>query len=94
MNFLQVVIPVIVDNTPSGPWTKNDTVIAISFTLAFLVLYVFFALVDKLRGETWADAFHPMEGGFIKALFSWFFWISIVIYIVALLASNIYHLLK
>jgi len=94
MNFLQVVIPVIVDNTPSGPWTKNDTVIAISFTLAFFVLYVFFALVDKLRGETWADAFHPMEGGFIKALFSWFFWISIVIYIVALLASNIYHLLK
>lgn len=94
MNFLQVVIPVIVDNTPSGPWTENDTVIAISFTLAFFVLYVFFALVDKLRGETWADAFHPMEGGFIKALFSWFFWISIVIYIVALLASNIYHLLK
>lgn len=93
MNFLQVVVPVIVNNTPSGPWTKNDTLIAISVTLAFFVLYVFFALVDKLRGETWADAFHPMEGGFIKALFSWFFWVIIIIYVVAFLAGGIYYYL-
>ncbi len=94
MNFLQVVVPVIVNNTPSGPWTKNDTLIAISVTLAFFVFYVFSALVDRLRGETWADAFDPMEGGLAKGLFAWAFFGIIFIYVAALLAGGIYYLLK
>lgn len=93
MIFLQTVIPIILDDTPSGPWTNNDTLIFISINLAFLVLYVLFALVDKLRGETWVDSFSIEEGSFVKIFFAWFFWCLILIDAICLLTYGIYCLL-
>ena len=95
MTFLQTVIPIIFDNStssPSGPWTRSDTLLIISVNISFLIMYVIFALIDKFRGETWVDAFGFEQGLFLKIVFALFFWISILVEIICLLTYVIYQL--
>lgn len=93
MNLLQIVTPIIFDNTPSGPWTNDDTMIAVSTLITFLVLYVIFALIDKFNGGTWADSFGFEEGNICKIIFGITFFTLTIMGLIGLMIYGVYSLL-